>query len=188
MVWLAPTRSRGRCRAAPTTTTRGQRAARLATVIGASTPAVVDAVRAALGATVDASPAAAAPELLVLRNVIHLRTPRFEVAVGPSTHVLDLVARLHPTPAVAGAPREAALSWLAAREPIGRGWYAGAVGWFDARGEGSFRVAIRSGVVAGARAWLYAGAGIVRGSDPSREYAEVRAKLAPMLEALEAQP
>ncbi len=147
---------------------------------------VVDAVRAALGAPGEAH-RDAEPEVLVLRNVMHLRT-EVRVPVAPTTHVVDLVARLHPTPAVAGAPREAALTWLAERETIGRGWYAGAVGWFDRSGEGSFRVAIRSGVVAGARAWLYAGAGIVRGSDPSREYAEVEAKLAPMLEALEATP
>jgi isochorismate synthase len=148
--------------------------------------AVVDAVRIALGAT-DEFGLESKPEMLVLRNVIHLRTP-VAARVDASTHVVDLVRHLHPTPAVAGAPREAALAWLVEHEPAGRGWYAGPVGWFDARGEGSFRVAIRSGVIEGARAWLYAGAGIVAGSDPSREYLEVQAKLAPMLEALEASP
>ena len=65
-----------------------------------------------------------------------------------------------------------------------RGWYAGAVGWFDAQGDGAFSVAIRSGVFERCEAWLYAGAGIVEGSDANREYAETRIKQVPMLSAL----
>jgi isochorismate synthase EntC len=99
-------------------------------------------------------------------------------------HVLDLVRALHPTPAVCGTPRDAAIRWIASHEPETRGWYAGAVGWFDAAGDGAFSVAIRSGVLTRQEAWLYAGAGIVEGSDPALEYAEARVKQAPMLTAL----
>ena len=65
-----------------------------------------------------------------------------------------------------------------------RGWYAGAVGWFDAAGDGAFSVAIRSAALTRHEAWLYAGAGIVEGSDPTAEYAETRVKQTPMLAAL----
>jgi isochorismate synthase EntC len=98
--------------------------------------------------------------------------------------VLDLVKALHPTPAVSGSPQAAALRWLADNERSGRGWYAGAVGWLDATGDGAFSVAIRSGVVCGRDAWLYAGAGIVLGSDAGAEYAETLLKQTPMLAAL----
>ncbi|HEY4119967.1 MAG TPA: isochorismate synthase, partial [Byssovorax sp.] len=149
--------------------------------------AVVEAVVAVLAPLARAVRANQAPTLKTLRNVHHLHTP-IEADLDDAAHVLDLVARLHPTPAVAGAPRERALAWLAEHELDSRGWYAGPVGWFDARGEGAFSVALRAGVVSGARAWLYAGAGIVAGSDPRAEYAETRAKHAPMLAALEVTP
>ncbi len=125
----------------------------------------------------------AAPVVRTLRNVHHLWTPISATLARP-THVLDLVRALHPTPAVCGTPREAAIRWIAAHEPATRGWYAGAVGWFDAEGDGAFTVAIRSGVLARREAWLYAGAGIVEGSDAALEYAETRVKQAPMLAAL----
>lgn len=124
-----------------------------------------------------------APVVRTLRNVHHLWTPIAATLARPA-HVLDLVRLLHPTPAVCGTPREAAIRWIAAHEPATRGWYAGAVGWFDAAGDGAFSVAIRSGVLAGGEAWLYAGAGIVEGSDAYMEYAETRTKQAPMLAAL----
>ena len=104
-----------------------------------------------------------------------LRTPR---------HVLELAARLHPTPAVGGTPRELAADWIRTREPIARGWYAAPVGWFDLDGNGDLAVAIRSGVLAGNRAHLWAGAGIVAGSDPDRELAETEVKFRVMLGAL----
>jgi salicylate biosynthesis isochorismate synthase len=144
---------------------------------------VVDAIQAALSPLASRIRVPAAPVVRTLRNVHHLWTPITATLARP-LHVLDLVRVLHPTPAVCGTPREAAIRWIAAHEPDTRGWYAGAVGWFDAAGDGAFSVAIRSGVLARREAWLYAGAGIVEGSDASLEYAETRVKQAPMLAAL----
>jgi menaquinone-specific isochorismate synthase len=145
---------------------------------------VVDAVRAALDPLSARVKVPAAPVVRTLRNVHHLHTPVTATLAHP-VHVLDVVRALHPTPAVCGTPREAAIRWIAAHEPDPRGWYSGAVGWFDAEGDGTFSVAIRSGLLAPREAWLYAGAGIVEGSDAALEYAETRLKLAPMLAALE---
>jgi salicylate biosynthesis isochorismate synthase/menaquinone-specific isochorismate synthase len=123
------------------------------------------------------------PHLLRLDNVQHLMTPIAGQLRSPH-HVLDLVERLHPSPAVAGHPRAAALQLLPQREALSRGWYAGPIGWMDARHDGEFAVAIRSALVRGAEASLYAGAGIVAGSDPEAELGETRLKLQPLLSAL----
>lgn len=144
---------------------------------------VIDAIEGALGPISRRLDVPSAPVVRTLRNVHHLWTP-ITATLSRPRHVLDLVRLLHPTPAVCGTPREAAIEWIAAHEPVTRGWYAGAVGWLDAAGDGAFSVAIRSGVLAGGEAWLYAGAGIVEGSDPALEYAETRTKLAPMIAAL----
>ncbi|HET7504421.1 MAG TPA: isochorismate synthase, partial [Kofleriaceae bacterium] len=143
---------------------------------------VVQAIRDALagGAEVDAP---AEPGIRVLRHVIHLHTP-FRARLREPVHVLELAGRLHPTPAVGGTPREIAADWIRTREPVARGWYAAPVGWFDLDGNGELAVAIRSGVLAGNRAHLWAGAGIVAGSDPERELAETEIKLRAMLGAL----
>jgi isochorismate synthase len=123
------------------------------------------------------------PSLMKLRNVQHLFTPIVgRVAVG--CDILDLVSRLHPTPAMGGVPREPALDMIRRFEGMARGWYAAPVGWMDARGEGEFAVAIRSALLHGAEASLFAGCGIVAGSDPDREYAESCLKLRPVLAAL----
>jgi isochorismate synthase len=118
-----------------------------------------------------------------LRTVLHLRT-LIQGKLRDASHVLDLVACLHPTPAVAGVPTAAAIDFIARHEPDPRGWYAGPVGWFDAAGDGRFVVALRSGVVAGKRAELYAGAGVVQDSNAPSEFAETRWKLAALLGAL----
>jgi isochorismate synthase EntC len=83
-----------------------------------------------------------------------------------------------------GTPREIAIDWIRAHEPVARGWYSAPVGWFDLDGNGELAVAIRTGVVAGNRAYLWAGAGIVAGSDPDRELAETEVKFRVMLGAL----
>lgn len=114
--------------------------------------------------------------VLKLPHVQHLET-RFEAPSPRGEHVLDWAARLHPTPAVSGAPRDASLAFLAATEGRGRGWYGGAVGVFDAEGDGELVVAIRSAHVQGARVRLTAGCGIVNGSDPAEEWSESQAKL-----------
>lgn len=123
------------------------------------------------------------PEIRTLRQVLHLHTP-ITGRLRQPTHVLDLVAALHPTPAVGGVPTDTALCWIAEREPAPRGWYAAPVGWFDAEGQGEFAVAIRSGVLAGRSAYIYAGAGIVQGSDPDAELAEIELKQGALLGAL----
>ena len=124
-----------------------------------------------------------APRLLQLHNVQHLYTP-VEAQVRPGVGVLDLVQWLHPTPAVGGYPREAALAYIRAHEGLDRGWYAGPIGWVDRRGEGEFAVALRSALLDGAAATLFAGCGIVAASRPADEYAETCLKLRPMLTAL----
>ena len=126
---------------------------------------------------------ASTPVLLKVRNIQHLVTMiGGKVAAGRT--ILDLIERLHPTPAVGGSPRQAALALIREREQLDRGWYAGPLGWLDARGEGEVTVAIRSALLRGAEASLFAGCGIVADSDPVEEYAESCLKLRPMLSAL----
>jgi isochorismate synthase len=125
----------------------------------------------------------AAPEVRELRHVMHLCTSVRGRLERPR-HVVDLAAALHPTPAVGGEPSAAAQAWIAGTEETPRGWYAGAVGWFDAAGDGELAVAIRSGLVAGHRAYVYAGAGIVAESSPEAEYAETGLKQRALLDVL----
>ena len=123
-----------------------------------------------------------APRLLRLPEVQHLHTP-LQGTLPAGSSILDLVAQLHPTPGVGGVPRPEALDLIREQERLGRGWYAGPIGWIDAHG-GEFVVGIRSALVRGSEAWLYAGCGIVKGSDPRSEYEESCLKLRPMLAAL----
>src|SRR5206468_11458269 len=78
-----------------------------------------------------------APELRALRHLVHLRTP-IHGRLKVREHVLDLVSRLHPTPAVGGLPSQTAQQFIAEHEPVPRGWYASPIGWFDAEGDGEF--------------------------------------------------
>lgn len=123
------------------------------------------------------------PHVLKLTNIQHLHTP---VRAELETHfdALDLVGELHPTPALGGYPSRAAMLAIAEIEGFARGWYASPVGWIDADGDGIFAVAIRSAVVSGEHARLYAGAGIVAASDPDKEWEETAIKFKPMLDAL----
>lgn len=98
--------------------------------------------------------------------------------------VLQLAGTLHPTPAVGGFPSTVAQQWLTAHEPFDRDWYAAPVGWIGADGGGEMAVAIRSAVIRGASAVVYAGCGIVEGSDPDEEYDETCVKMRQMLKAL----
>lgn len=129
--------------------------------------------------------AADRPEVRALRHVTHLATP-IQIRLAQPRHVLELAQRLHPTPAVGGEPREAALEFLARQERFDRGWYAAPFGWFDAEGNGQFCVALRAGLFEADRARLYAGAGIVAGSEPHAELAETELKLAALRELVEA--
>jgi isochorismate synthase len=105
-------------------------------------------------------------------------------AVRADNHLFRLAAALHPTAAVGGFPKANALAWLARHESLHRGWYAAPVGYVDSRGEGALFVAIRSGRFSGTEATLYAGAGLVRGSDADAEWRETVLKLGTLLEAL----
>lgn len=116
-------------------------------------------------------------------EIKHLAS-RFEGRAVPGTAVLDVVGSLHPTAAVAGTPTGPALSLIREIEPIPRGRYAGPIGWFNADGEGEFAIALRCGLVRERRATLYAGGGIVAGSDASSEFEETELKLRPMRKAL----
>ncbi|HET7034704.1 MAG TPA: chorismate-binding protein, partial [Thermomicrobiaceae bacterium] len=125
----------------------------------------------------------AEPKLLSVANIHHLHTP-LRARLQPGRTLLDAVERLHPTPAVGGWPRDPALRFIRAQEGLDRGWYAAPVGWLDRHGAGEFAVALRSALVEGASATLFAGCGIVADSDPDQEYAESAIKLRPMLSAL----
>ena len=126
---------------------------------------------------------AAKPQLRRLANVQHLDTP-VRAVLPEAVRLLDVLAALHPTPAVGGSPREAAVARIRELEGFPRGLYAGALGWLNARGGGEFFVGIRSALVDGAKARVYAGAGIVAGSAPEKEFAETELKFKAMLDAV----
>jgi menaquinone-specific isochorismate synthase len=134
----------------------------------------------ALGAKPEIS---ARPTIRQLRHVLHLATLIRARLMGPP-HILSLVTKLHPTPAVGGVPELEARDFLRTHEGLERGWYAAPIGWFDAQGDGEFVVGLRSGLLDGATLRLFAGAGIVADSDPSKELRETELKLASLLEAL----
>jgi isochorismate synthase len=123
------------------------------------------------------------PRIATARSVQHLETP-VSARMSEAGSVLDLVERLHPTPAVGGYPTHRALSIMGELEAIDRGWYAGPFGWTALDGSGEFAVAIRSALLSGRMASLFAGSGIVAESVPSAEYEETCLKLRPMLSAL----
>lgn len=130
---------------------------------------------------IDAEPE---PTIVSLPNVHHLGTRVEGRLSDPAASVLELVAALHPTPAVGGAPQADALALIEELEGADRGRYAGPVGWVDGAGNGSFAVAIRSATIDGYTARLFAGVGVVADSDPEAELAETRAKFRAMLLAL----
>ena len=123
------------------------------------------------------------PEIRKFRNILHLCTP-FVAELNATTTAFDLLAAMHPTPAVGGLPRSGAAQWIAQHERHERGWYTGPVGWLDANDDGAFVVAIRSGVITKEMAYVYTGAGIVAESDDEIEYAETQLKQLPLLRAL----
>ena len=123
------------------------------------------------------------PQLIKLSSVQHLATT-FTGRPASNRHVLDYVAALHPTPAVGGVPLKPALETIRRLEERERGWYSGPVGWVDRHGHGEFGVAIRSALLYGNEALLYAGAGIVSGSDLDSEFLETSMKFKPLLSAI----
>ena len=133
-----------------------------------------------LGINPDFSPV---PRLLQLSNIQHLWTP-IRARIPRDIHLLKILAQLHPTPAVAGVPRDIALQQIRGCESCDRSLYAAPLGWIDRTGNGEFAVGIRSALIDGDRAILYAGAGIVAGSEPEKELAEIQLKLQALLNAL----
>ncbi len=144
---------------------------------------VADAIRERLTPLTDSLDISAAPDVLRLSNIQHLHTP-VRGHLKRKMGVLPLVEALHPTPAMGGVPQEQALDYIAAAEPVPRGWYASPVGWIDDKLDGAFAVAIRSAISQKERVWLYAGAGIVADSLPQKEWDETALKFKPMLSAL----
>lgn len=147
---------------------------------------VVDSIAACLERVSARLEAPRQPEVVQLRNVSHLRSRIEAVLAGEAGRypsALELAGLLHPTPAVAGYPVEQAVEYLAKAEELDRGRYAGPVGWVRADGDGELYLGIRSALVAGRVARLYAGAGIVAGSEPAAELRETQLKLQAMLAA-----
>jgi len=121
--------------------------------------------------------------IMTLSNIQHIHTP-ISGTLKTNDGVVPLAEALHPTPALGGQPQEIAMQLIGAYEPVPRGWYAAPVGWIDRNMNGQFGVAIRSAVAQAKRVWLYAGAGIVKDSDPRKEWEETGLKFVPMLSAL----
>ncbi|MEV0584282.1 isochorismate synthase [Nonomuraea sp. NPDC050310] len=124
------------------------------------------------------------PELLVLPNLQHLAS-HVTGRLADGASVLDVVQAMHPTAAVGGTPTRTAVDLIRHIEGMNRAGYAGPVGWIDARGDGEWGIALRSGHIHGRRARLFAGCGIMGDSDPAAELAEAQTKFRVMQYALE---
>lgn len=140
-------------------------------------------VEALTDACEELDPGPGVPLVVRLPHVQHLSTPvRARTA---RAGVLELAGRLHPTPAVGGIPRAAALAFAREHEDFDRGWYAGGIGFVRPAGDGELAVAIRSALLDDRGAWLFAGCGIVGDSDAEREWRESELKLRTMRSALD---
>jgi menaquinone-specific isochorismate synthase len=128
-------------------------------------------------------PHSAPLQLLKLSNIQHLWTPIY-AEIKPHIHPLQIIAQLHPTPAVAGVPSEIACEQIRLYETFERGLYAAPLGWIDSQGNSEFIVGIRSALIQGNYAQLYAGAGIVAGSNPNKELAEIQLKFQALMKSL----
>jgi isochorismate synthase len=146
---------------------------------------VVRAVSAALAPLASTPPAIGETREQAAGQLRHLRS-RITAEALPGTTLFDLLAALHPTPAVGGYPTAAALAWLAEHGEPRHGWYSGGIGYLDQDGDGEFSVALRSALLNGRTALLQAGAGIVAGSDPGSELAETEAKFGTIMGAFAA--
>ncbi|MEN4903599.1 isochorismate synthase [Luteimonas sp. TWI1437] len=146
---------------------------------------VVEAIVDALAPLCSRLQAPSTPALHATATMWHLGTRIVGTLKDPSLSSAALAGLLHPTPAVCGTPRESALAAIRALEPVGRGFYAGAVGWTDAQGDGDWYVSIRCARVQARTMRLFAGAGIVAGSQPALEVDETAAKFRALLDALD---
>ncbi|RBW41716.1 isochorismate synthase [Psychromonas sp. B3M02] len=125
-----------------------------------------------------------APSIIETSAMIHLSTKIDGTLTSENTSALDLAYALHPTPAICGTPANLAKATIQHLEGYERAQFCGAVGWMDSQGNGEWVVTIRCGVIQQNAIRLYAGAGIVEGSDPAAEFNETEAKLNTMLSAL----
>jgi len=141
---------------------------------------VTDRIRQALDPVSVWVTASSEPALVKVANIQHLGTP-IRAQLRASVGVLDLLGRLHPTPAVGGEPWAEARELISAVEGLDRGWYAAPIGWTDASEDGEFCVALRGALLRGTEARCYAGVGVVEGSDPASELAETELKLQAIL-------
>jgi salicylate biosynthesis isochorismate synthase/menaquinone-specific isochorismate synthase len=123
---------------------------------------------------------ASEPEIVKVANIQHLATPVIAQLAEPHS-AIEMAGLLHPTPAVGGEPWPAAATAIADLEGMDRGWYAAPVGWMDATEDGEFCVALRSALLRDREAHLFAGVGVVAGSDPAAELAETEVKLGALL-------
>ncbi|NQU66644.1 MAG: isochorismate synthase [Candidatus Marinimicrobia bacterium] len=123
------------------------------------------------------------PGIFKLKNVQHLRTA-ISGELNNGKNILDLIKRLHPTPAVAGTPTDRAMELITKFESHDRGWYSGPIGWIDKQGDGDFWVALRSALVNDDEAHVFAGGGIMAESVPENEWKETELKLMPVISAL----
>jgi menaquinone-specific isochorismate synthase len=120
------------------------------------------------------------PGIKKLHNIQHLKS---EIRLNLNEHIsfLNVIGKIHPTPAVCGSPQDTALNYIKKTEPHQRGLYAGLIGWLNLHNEGEFVLAIRSALATGNKLIAYAGCGIVNGSSPDEEYKETELKLKPFL-------
>lgn len=122
------------------------------------------------------------PILYNLKNVKHLYTPVKGIG-KEGVSLLEMLEGLHPTPALGGYPKEMSMAMIRKNELLDRGWYAAPIGWMDADSDGEFVVAIRSSLIQGSKASLFAGGGIVEESQPTIEFNETKMKFEAMLSA-----
>ena len=150
---------------------------------------VVDGIRGVLAPLCSSLDPLESPKVLKLPGIQHLYTKiRGELArrsgAQKNQSILTILDKLHPTAAVGGAPRSSALAWLKAHEDLDRGWYTGPIGWVNDRGEGDFAIALRAALLRDNEALLYAGAGIVAGSQAESELKETQLKMKAALNSI----
>jgi menaquinone-specific isochorismate synthase len=144
---------------------------------------VVDMIRQSMEVFCEEISIPKQPQLMKMRYIQHLYTPVSGI-IKENTNLLSVVEHLHPTPALGGMPKEEAIEKIREIEELDRGFYAAPLGWLDSNGNGEFAVAIRSGLIQGNEASIFAGCGIVENSNAESEFVETRIKFRPMLNAL----
>ena len=145
---------------------------------------VVQMIKGSIASSCEAIHIPSEPIIYPLRNLQHLYTP-VTAKIKKNYTLIDLVRKLHPTPALGGLPNDVAMEFIRKNEILDRGWYGAPVGWMDDRWNGEFAVAIRSGLIQSNEASLFAGCGVMKDSEPELEYEETNVKFLPMLNVLE---